>query len=295
MASSHGTHGMKPVPSSSEPINDLVALAVELNHDHTIRDRSELISKLFSGVSWDERDHVTWQGQKFSAVRNDGLRQKLFQLLGCGLDLPTVDRNIHEMLALEYGWLEQTSDDTVIIKSGEITSQLDQICQMILSSLNRDLVTKLRLLLQNIHSILTSETYFGQTSHIDVNLFQNQGNQLTVVHTRYFSTAKQRGLTAFFLGGNKRSIEISFALRKVGINKAFAEDITSNNPSVIIKNGRLERIPRPAHLSLPESHALQTSQSVPNSMGLALSGSSVSESELESKSNLNSPTPPHTS
>jgi len=277
------THPPAPSHHPPEPIDGLVAVAIQLDDDHTISDRSELVNRLFSGVSWEGKDNITWYGQKFTAVRNDTLRKKLFQLLGCGLDLQTVDRNINDLLQREYVWLEAKSDDTVVIKSGEITAELDQICQMILSSLNRDLVTKLRLLIENVHKLLTSETYFGQTSHIDVNLFQSStSGQLTVVHTRYFSSAKQRGIRALFLGGAKRSIEINFALRKVGISRSFAEDIISEHPTVIIRNGKLEttQLTEPMELqiarSAPPPHSIRISVDTQNREERSQSSSSPS-------------------
>ena len=242
----------------TEPINDLVAVAVQLGQDHEVKDRKELVDSLFSGIQFEGRDNIQWNGDVFTAVRSDELRKRLFQLFGANLSLETVDKNIQHLINMELGWLEQTSNDSLIIRNGEINADLDSICQLVMSSLSLDIVNKVKLLLQNIHTILSGDTYFGQTQQIDVNLVSKNNRDLTCIHTRYLAETKKRGIHIVWLGGTRRSVQINFSLRKIGISQSFADDLVSDKPSVQIKDGQLQRV------MLPEQHALQPIRSQPN-------------------------------
>ena len=246
-----------PGGPGGENINDLVAVAVQLGEDHGVKNRKELVDSLFSGIQFEGRDNIQWNGDVFTAVRSDELRKRLFQLFGANLSLETVDKNIQHMINMELGWLEQTSNDSVVIKNGEISADLDNICQMVMSSLSLDIVNKVKLLLQNIHSVLSGDSFFGQTQQIDVNLVSKNNRDLTCIHTRYTAETKKRAIHIVFLGGSKRSIQINFSLRKIGISQSFADDLVSSAPTISIKDGQLQRI------QLPEPGELRSSRTAP--------------------------------
>lgn len=249
--------------SGASPVhmNELVAVAVQLDPDHKIEDRGKIVDSLFSGIQFEGRDNILWAGDVFTAVRSDELRKRLFQLFGANLSLETVDRNIQHLISMELGWLEQTSNDSVIIKNGEISADLDSICEMVMASLSLDIVNKVKLLLGNVHKILSGDTYFGQTQQIDVNLVSKNNRDLICVHTRYLARTKKRGVHIVFLGGNRRSVQIDFSLRKIGISQSFADDLISERPSVSIKDGQLQRV------QLPEAGMLRPIRSVPERRG----------------------------
>ncbi len=224
-------------------------------------DRKELVDSLFSGIHFEGRDNIQWNGDVFTAVRSDELRKRLFQLFGANLSLETVDKNIQHLINMDLGWLEQTSNDSLVIRNGEINADLDNICQLVMSSLSIDIVNKVKLLLQNIHTILSGDTFFGQTQQIDVNLVSKNNRDLTCIHTRYMAETRKKGIHIVFLGGTKRSVQINFSLRKIGISQAFADDLVSDKPSIQIKDGQLTRV----QLQLPEAGSLQAVRSQPPS------------------------------
>ena len=277
-------HAPTSAHSRGEPLNDLVAVAVQLGEDHAVMDRKELVDSLFSGIQFEGRDNIEWNGDMFTAVRSDELRKRLFQLFGANLSLETVDKNIQHLINMDLGWLEQTSNDSLIIRSGEISADLDNICQLVMSSLSRDIVNKVKLLLQNIHTILSGDTFFGQTQQIDVNLVSKNNRDLTCIHTRYMAETKKRGIHVVFLGGTKRSVQINFSLRKIGISQSFADDLISKTPTVLIRDGQLQPVGR-----LPEQSPLQSMRTVPVSGTPTLRNSRLlTPAEVYSRSYLNS-------
>lgn len=254
-------HNVEGSRDKSGPVSgDLVAVSVQLGENSEGVDRKRMLEKLFAGVQFDGTDNVTWDGNRYCAVKNDRLKSKLFALFGANLSLDAVDANIESLVKMELGWLEQKSNDTVEIRNGEISADLEQICQLVMSSLSPDIVNKVKTLCENIHSILSGDSYFANTQQIDVNLFQKNQHDITCIHTRYTALTKKKGVRIFFLGGKKRSIQINFNLRKIGISKTFADDLLSDLPSIVLRDGVLCRnLPEPGRLVAAQTEPCQTS------------------------------------
>jgi hypothetical protein len=99
------------------------------------------------------------------------------------------------------------------------------ICQLASSSLSHDLVGVLKSLLSNINEILTSSSYYGKTSKIYVNLFHTKDEEILLVHVRLETQVNKRGVKIFFLGGEKKSLLINIALRKIGICRSYIDKL----------------------------------------------------------------------
>lgn len=243
------------------PSNDVVGVAVHLDHA-AVQDRRQLVDALFSGIEFPGSDEVRWHGDSFTAVKSDALRLKLFALFGANLSLGIVDQNIRRLVQMELGWLQSSSEDSVIITSGEINADLDNICQLVLSSLSVDIVNKVKILLTNIHTMLSADSWFGQTRQVDVNVYTKNGSDIICVHARYMAETKRSAVKVLFLGGSKRSVRISFSLRKIGISQTFVDDLVSDEPTISVQDGQLHRV-----LRLPEPSGLTAVRSSMPSRG----------------------------
>ena len=227
-------------------------------------DKQSMINALFSGCpDWDGRDQVHYDGDSFVVIRGADLaKSRLLSMFGATRSLSDVDASIASLVRANCGWLAGQSDDTVDITSGEFSANLEQICQLVMSSLSPDITAKVKALIESVHSILSGDSYFASTRQIDVNLYQKNQTEILCIHTRYQALTRKQGIRVIFLGGSKRAISISFNLRKIGITSAFWESLAAVDEAhspYVIKDGLVARSP------LPESHQLRPTQSDPSS------------------------------
>ena len=186
--------------------------------------REELITKLFSGIHINNRNS-RWDGNTYTLSQADLIKSKILQRFGASVSIDDLDKNILELIENNDGYLEAKSDDSIEIKSDVVTAEIEMICQLASSSLSHDLVGVLKSLLSNINEILTSSSYYGKTSKIYVNLFHTKDDEILLVHVRLETQINKRGVKIFFLGGEKKSLLINIALRKIGICRSYIDKI----------------------------------------------------------------------
>ena len=261
-------HRLQSAPAAATPSDLVAAVSVQLSDNSTV-DRQNMIDSLFSSSpEWTGRDEVRYQGDSFTVIRGaDRAKGRLLSMFGAGRSLQEVDASIASLVEADCGWLAGQSDDTIKITSGELNANLEAICSLVMGSLSADIIEKVRSLIQSIHSILSGDSYFASTRQIDVSLFQKNQAELLCVHTRYTAETHKRGIKVFFFGGSKRSIQISFSLRKIGIGAHFWQSLgvaDSTSTPYIVSRGLVSRSPMPSP-SLPEQERLSPSRSDPTS------------------------------
>ena len=232
--------------------------------------RKQLIDELFSGVEFNGREHVKYQGNEFTAIRgNDRAKMGLMQLFGSSKTLAEVDESIRKLEKDGNGWLNSTKNQSITIKSGEINADLQGIAELVSSSLSSTIVANVQQLLSNVHKILSGDMYWSTTSEVDVNIFQRNGSDIVVIHSRYVANTKKTGLGVLILSGKRRKIELSFNLRNIGITHHYWEELgrktserASTQQQFFFDHGLVPRTPM-TPLVLPMAGHLRYTKSAP--------------------------------
>jgi hypothetical protein len=255
-----------PLPHTPRAPDIVAAVSVQLDENANV-DQRRMVDALFSGAQWEGKDQVHYGGDSFVVIRGADLaKSRLLSMFGGTRSLAEVDASINSLIRHNCGWLAGQSDDVVEILSGEFSANLAQICSLVMSSLSPDITSKVKSLVESVHTILSGDSFFASTKQIDVNVYQKNGSEILCIHTRYQAVTKKRGIKVIFLGGSKRGIKVIFNLRKIGISSAFWDSLAAVDescPPFIVVDGLVSRSPRDP--SLGDSSRLRPTQSEPSS------------------------------
>ena len=251
----------------------LASVSIRFNASAPEQSRQELVDRLFSGVQFDEpRQVVVHQGHTYTALRgSDRGKTRLLSLFGASRTLAEVDASIHNLIAQEAGWLNSAEDREVVIKSAEITADLEALCELVLASLSLSMVRQVKTLINNLHALLSCGSILSTSSQVDVTLVERDRDEIVAVHSRYSAESSKRRWALPFFGANKKLVRVAFNLRSVCVTHEAFNSLDSDDGTFTINLGKLERSPMPAQRDLRRIQSEPPGHSPPqaNRPGLA--------------------------